>query len=55
MERAIFNAAGLYGDFGGILGSSLPQIAYLELSVINADSDLLALEPASADLENSPF
>jgi hypothetical protein len=55
IERGVGNIAHLYGDFSGILGTGLPQIANLEFAAIDADSDLLALEPAGADLENSPF
>jgi hypothetical protein len=36
LDRAVANTAGLYGDLGGILGASLPQIANLELHSITA-------------------
>src|SRR5207247_7008235 len=45
LERAALNTAGLYGDLGGILGPSLPQIANLELAVIAADAESPVLEP----------
>lgn len=31
LERAVFSTSSLYGDLGGIIGSSLPQIEQLEL------------------------
>jgi len=55
IERAVLNTAGLYGDFGGILGSSLPQIANLELAVIAAESDSLALATAGSSVDESRF
>ena len=39
LERALVNTAGLYGDLGGILGPSLPQITNLELAGITAGAD----------------
>jgi hypothetical protein len=53
IERAAVNTAGLYGEFGGILGSSLPQIANLELAVIAAESEAFPMEPAGVN--DSPF
>lgn len=55
LERAALNTAGLYGDLGGILGPSLPQIANLELAVLAMDSESLALEPVAAGGEDSRF
>jgi hypothetical protein len=55
IERATLNTAGLYGDFGGILGPSLPQIANLELAVIDAESEAFPMEPALAGVDDSPF
>jgi hypothetical protein len=55
IDRAVLNTAGLYGDLGGIVGSSLPQIAHLELAVIARDSDALAMEPATSGVDDSPF
>jgi hypothetical protein len=55
LERAVLNTAGLYGDFGGILGPSLPQIANLELAVIAADAEPPIVEPLEFSAENSPF
>jgi hypothetical protein len=47
LDRALVNTAGLYGDLGGILGPSLPQIANLELAGITM-SPAAELEPAAA-------
>jgi hypothetical protein len=55
LERAVVNTAGLYGDLGGILGPSLPQIANLELAVIAADAEPPIVEPLEYATENSPF
>lgn len=46
LDRALVNTAGLYGDLGGILGPSLPQIANLELAGITAGV-AEELEPAA--------
>jgi hypothetical protein len=54
LERAAINTAGLYGDLGGILGASLPQIANLELAPL-AEPDLPALEPVALAVDDSPF
>lgn len=47
LERALINTAGLYGDLGGILGDSLPQITNLELAGITAgaEEDLATVAP----------
>jgi len=50
LDRALVNAAGLYGDLGGIVGPSLPQIANLELAAITA-VPAEELEPAAAPWE----
>jgi hypothetical protein len=55
VERGFRSLANLHGDLSGILGAGLSAIANLELAAIDSDSDLLALEPAGADLEHSPF
>jgi len=55
LDRAALNTAGLYGDFGGILGSTLPQIANLELAVIEADAEPPFIEPPEFAVENSTF
>jgi hypothetical protein len=55
LERATLNAAGLYGDVGGILGPSLPQIDNLELPLFETESDCSALEPAAVGSDVSPF
>jgi hypothetical protein len=55
IERAALNTAGLYGDLGGILGASLPQIANLELSAIAVEPDVPDLEPATVETDDSPF
>ncbi|MBI3408170.1 MAG: DUF2130 domain-containing protein [Planctomycetes bacterium] len=55
LERAALNTAGLYGDLGGILGSSLPQIANLELAMIALETEPPALEPVGASDEDSRF
>ena len=36
LDRALVNTAGLYGDLGGLLGSTLPQISNLELAAITS-------------------
>ena len=36
LDRALVNTAGLYGDLGGLLGDSMPQIANLELAAITS-------------------
>jgi hypothetical protein len=54
IERAALNTAGLYGDLGGILGASLPQINDLELAAIAADGDPIS-EPAMVGSDDSPF
>jgi hypothetical protein len=46
LYRAMAHTAGFYGDLGGILGPSLPQIAQLELSSIVVCSEAPALETA---------
>jgi hypothetical protein len=62
LDRAALNTAGLYGDLGGIMGASLPQIANLELAEIAADADISQLEPdvpsfepATIAADDSPF
>jgi len=55
LERAALNTAGLYGDLGGILGSSLPPIANLELDTIPAAPESLAIETVAAAREDSAF
>jgi hypothetical protein len=55
LERAVVNTASLYGDFGGILGSSLPQIPSLELASTPEEPEPLLIEPAWAGAEDSPF
>jgi hypothetical protein len=55
IERGVGNIAQMYGNLHGILGEVLPPIANLELAALDVESDLLALAPAGADLENSPF
>jgi hypothetical protein len=37
LERALTNTAGLYGDFQGIIGASLPQIEKLELPALSQE------------------
>ena len=49
IERAFRNTASLCGDLGAIMGSSLPQIANLDLASITADMDDPALVAAGAD------
>jgi hypothetical protein len=51
LDRAALSTAGLYGDLGGILGASLPQIAHLELTAIAAEPDVedLELAPVATD------
>jgi hypothetical protein len=55
LERAVLNTASMYGDLGGIMGSSLPQIANLELPAAEEESESLILEPAWPTGEESPF
>jgi hypothetical protein len=55
VDRAAINAAGLWGDLGGILGARLPSIANLELAPDLADAPGEEENPADALLENSPF
>jgi len=55
LERAALSTAGLYGDLGGILGASLPQIAHLELTNIAADPEVPDMEPATVAIDDSPF
>jgi hypothetical protein len=55
LERAIANMAGMYGDLGGILGPSLPQIAHLELAAIPDDGEPPLLEPVGVAADDSPF
>jgi hypothetical protein len=54
IERAALNTAGLYGDLGGILGTSLPQINNLELAATAPDEDPVG-EPAMLGSDDSPF
>jgi hypothetical protein len=54
LERAMLNAAGLYGDIGGILGPNLPQIENLELPLFE-ESECSTLEPAAVGPDGSPF
>jgi hypothetical protein len=54
IERAALNTAGLYGDLGGILGASLPQINNLELAAIAVDGDPIS-EPVMMGSDDSPF
>ncbi len=51
LERALANTAGLYGDFQGIIGASLPQIATLELPALihDAPDDAIQLTDAASD------
>ena len=55
LDRAVANTAGMYGELGGIIGASLPQIALLELDQGNADES--AEGPSSIDtpLEEAAF
>jgi hypothetical protein len=39
LERALSSTAGLYGDFQGIIGASLPQIEKLEFPALTDDSN----------------
>jgi hypothetical protein len=55
LERAALSTAGLYGDLGGILGASLPQIAHLELTNIAADPEVPDMEPVTVAIDDSPF
>jgi hypothetical protein len=41
LSRAMVHAAGLYGDIGGIIGSSLPRLEALELTAVEADGSML--------------
>jgi hypothetical protein len=55
IELAAVNTANLYGDFGGIVGPSLPQIANLELAAIAADDGEVDTEPSSASYVDTSF
>ncbi len=57
LERAVTNTAGFYGDLGGIIGSSLPQIEKLELPALTHGSADENSEPPSDDSpdRSSPF
>jgi hypothetical protein len=47
LERAAINTSSLYGDLAGILGSSLPTFANLE--IVGVDQESEALEPILED------
>jgi hypothetical protein len=55
IERATINTAGLHGDLAGILGSSLPQIANLELASPAHEPDMPEPELAMIATEEDPF
>lgn len=55
LEQAARSTSGLYGDLSGILGPGLAHIASLEAPPESANENLLALEPAGAAAEESPF
>ena len=49
LDRAVAHTAGLYGDLGGILGTTLPPIADLELARLPAYYQEPELEKAPWD------
>ncbi len=52
LERAISQTAGLYGDLGGILGASLPQLPSLELPLGQLEPPFPQFEPSSPLLDS---
>jgi len=55
LERALANTATMYGELGGILGTSLPNVATLDLAAIVADSQASPVLLTQDVLEDSPF
>jgi hypothetical protein len=52
LERAVNQTAGLYGDLGGILGATLPQLANLELPNGELEPPFPQFEPSSPLLDS---
>ena len=52
LERAVNQTAGLYGDLGGILGTTLPQLANLELPNGEIEPPFPQFEPSSPLLDS---
>ena len=55
LDRAMLNTSGLYGDLGGIMGPSIPQIDCFELAAIASGEESTALEAVGADADESRF
>jgi hypothetical protein len=55
LDRAMLSTSGLYGDLGGLLGPSLPQIANFELPAAAMEQAPATLESVGAGAEESPF